>query len=278
VRRTTLEAFAASAGIEFVEDPGNASREFSRNRVRHDLLPALRRVRAGFDDELLSVSTRAALLRKDVESFVDAVLEPDVSVAGRVVTDVNAFDTYEDDSLALLWGALAGRAGLALDRRGTSRAVAFTKSGARSGSVQIAGGWVLEATSSAYIMERPATSAFPAVAKLPQAGSLEWGHFRFRVGVEGEGASPWAATIIGDGAMVRAWSAGDRLEPAGGQRKRRVTRYLSDVGLTGRERAGWPVVLSGEDVVWIPGVRRSDAATDRSGRPARHYVCERTDR
>ena len=78
--------------------------------------------------------------------------------------------------------------------------------------------------------------------------------------------------------MVRSWSAGDRLEPAAGQPRRRVTRYLSDVGVRGADRAGWPVVVAGDDVVWIPGVRRSDAATDRSGRPVRHYVCERIDR
>jgi hypothetical protein len=63
-----------------------------------------------------------------------------------------------------------------------------------------------------------------------------------------------------------------------------VKRYLSDAGLRGLDRLGWPVVVAlrddgvgeqGEDVVWIPGVRRSDAATARSGRPVRHYVCER---
>jgi hypothetical protein len=40
-------------------------------------------------------------------------------------------------------------------------------------------------------------------------------------------------------------------------------------------RAGWPVVVQGGEIVWIPGVRRSDAATVRPGEPTRHYVCER---
>jgi tRNA(Ile)-lysidine synthetase-like protein len=78
---------------------------------------------------------------------------------------------------------------------------------------------------------------------------------------------------------VRAWMAGDRLAPSAGQGRRRVTRYLSDAGVHGSDRRQWPVVVtgngSGGDVVWIPGVRRSDAATERSGRPVRHYVCER---
>jgi tRNA(Ile)-lysidine synthase len=58
--------------------------------------------------------------------------------------------------------------------------------------------------------------------------------------------------------------------------RRRVKRYLSDAGLLGRDRTEWPVVVLGDEVIWIPGVRRSDAATVRSGGPARHYICERT--
>jgi tRNA(Ile)-lysidine synthase len=279
MRRETLAAFARSEGVRWVEDPTNASREFARNRMRHDLLPALRAVAPAFEADLLDIARRAALLRRDVESFVASHLQPREERPGRVTVRRSALAGHDAEGLAMLWGALAGRAGLALDRRGTRRVAEFTIGEPREGIIQLSGGWCLEATPDVYIIERPAASSVPEAVRLPSDGSVEWGAFRFRVSRAGEAASPWTATIAGEaGAVVRAWSPGDRLEPAGGQRRRRVTRYLSDVGLRGRERAGWPVVLAGEDVVWIPGVRRSDAATDRSGRPARHYVCERIDR
>ncbi len=278
LRRSILAAFASSEGVAWVEDPANASREFTRNRARHDLLPALRAAAPGIDADLLALASRAADLRADVERFVSERLRPDVTREGRVVVTAAELAGHDVDSLAVLWGALAGRAGLALDRRGTRRLAEFTMARPRSGVIQLAGGWCLEATPDAYIIERSSPS-IPAVAELPEAGTLEWGRFRFRVSDGGEATSAWSATLPAGGcATVRTWSAGDRLSPSGGQRRRRVTRYLSDVGLRGRERADWPVVLTGEDVVWIPGVRRSDAATDRSGRPARHYVCERIDR
>ena len=279
LRREVLAAVARSEGVRWIEDPSNASRDFSRNRVRHDLLPALRAVAPDLDAGLLGIARRAALLRNDVEAFVASHVRPHEEGMGRVVVGRGALGGYDAEALALLWSALAGRAGLALDRRGTRRAAEFTIGQPREGIIQLSGGWCLEATPDVYIIERPAASSVPGAAPLPLDGSVEWGQFRFRVSSGREPASPWTATIVGEaGAVVRAWSPGDRLEPAGGQRRRRVTRYLSDVGLRGRERAGWPVVLTGEDVVWIPGVRRSDAATDRSGRPARHYVCERIDR
>ena len=63
----------------------------------------------------------------------------------------------------------------------------------------------------------------------------------------------------------------------GASSARRVKRFLSDAGIAGPDRIGWPVVLVDGEIVWIPGVRRSDAATDRSGRPVLRYLCERND-
>ncbi len=65
--------------------------------------------------------------------------------------------------------------------------------------------------------------------------------------------------------------------PAGAAGPRRVKGLLRDAGVDAARRAGWPVVLADDEIVWVPGVRRSDAATVRSGRPAWVYVCERID-
>jgi tRNA(Ile)-lysidine synthase len=279
LRRRTLKAFAEREGMRWLEDPSNASRAFTRNRARHDLLPALRVAAPDLDASLLALARRSQELRGEVEAFVTSHVRPVVDSRGRLVVVSRELAGYDRESLALLWGALAGRIGLALDWRGTRRLAAFTISHPRAGSIQLAGGWCLEATPDAYIIERAATPATLEAVVLPGGGTMEWGSFRFRVCSSDQPGSPWTATIAdGAGVTVRTWSPGDRLSPAGGQQRRRVKRYLSEAGVQGRDRAGWPVVVAGEEVVWIPGVRRSDAATDRSGRPARHYVCERIDR
>jgi len=62
-----------------------------------------------------------------------------------------------------------------------------------------------------------------------------------------------------------------------GRPPRRVKRFFADAGIAGMDRAGWPVVLADGEIVWIPGVRRADAASvtsTSSGRRLR-YVCER---
>jgi hypothetical protein len=53
---------------------------------------------------------------------------------------------------------------------------------------------------------------------------------------------------------------------------------LADAKVSGPSRVGWPVVLVDDDIVWIPGIRRSAAAPERSGRPVVRYTCERFER
>jgi tRNA(Ile)-lysidine synthase len=280
VRRVELHSYALGAGVTWVDDPSNSSREFARNRVRLDLLPAIRSVHPVFGEELLALARKAERLRRDVESFVDGELRPRLTEGNRLVVASGELMDYDADSHAILWPALAGRVGLALDARGIRRIASFASSRPCDGSIPLAGGWCLEATRDTYTLRKssPPASSLQA-ASLPSSGTLAWGNFRFRVSKGATVGSTWTASIAApDGAVVRQWVPGDRLEAAGGQQPRRVKRYLSDAGVRGADRAQWPVVVAGDEIVWIPGVRRSDAATDRSGRPARHYICERNDR
>jgi tRNA(Ile)-lysidine synthetase-like protein len=77
--------------------------------------------------------------------------------------------------------------------------------------------------------------------------------------------------------VVRAWQPGDRMAGTGGT-PRRVKRFLGDAGIIGPDRTGWPVVLAGEEIVWIPGVGRAVAAAEASGTPGLTYSCELNDR
>jgi tRNA(Ile)-lysidine synthase len=87
----------------------------------------------------------------------------------------------------------------------------------------------------------------------------------------------WVADLPADRHLsVRAWRAADRMRPRTRGAARRVKRFFSDAHIPGPSRSGWPVVLADDEIVWIPGVRRSDAASERSGRPAVRYACERT--
>lgn len=137
--RGDLEAYAQANRISFVEDPSNASRAYLRNRVRHDLLPAMTKLRPAFPSSLLTIARLAARWREEMEETVSQI---DVSVTQDGSIRVARADLagYDAESLRTLWPAIAAKAGVVMDRRGTQRLAEFTMKGHTGGSIQLSGG------------------------------------------------------------------------------------------------------------------------------------------
>lgn len=275
-RRADVAEYAQARGVEWAEDPTNASLRFFRNRVRRQLLPALEAHSTGFGATLLDLSRQAAGLRGELNEFVSRFAVVDTPCAQSVTVAHAALAPYDAASLALIWGTVAGQVGLALDRRGTRRVVAFTISGSQSGaSIQVAGGWEVVRERSCFVLRRRGLPA-PGPARLPGSGTLQWGRWRFAREPDESGGRAWRGALPGERPLtVRAWRAGDRMAAPGGHR-RRVKRFLSDAGIVGPDRTGWPVVLAGEEIVWIPGA--ASAASHPAHTARLIYSCERNDR
>jgi tRNA(Ile)-lysidine synthase len=149
IGRAEIVAYAASGDVSFIEDPSNSSREHLRNRVRLDLLPAFERVIPGFGRELLALSQRAAEWRESVESLVDSF---GVQLLPPLVVPFAPIAGLPADALAILWPAIAARAGLALDWRGTERLVEFTNSSRPGRKIPLSGGAEVERTASTFVI------------------------------------------------------------------------------------------------------------------------------
>ena len=73
VRRAALEAYARAEGVAWVDDPSNSSRRFLRNRLRHEILPALRSVDPYDRRRLCSIRRRGQRAGEPTSKrFVDA--------------------------------------------------------------------------------------------------------------------------------------------------------------------------------------------------------------
>lgn len=69
--REEIEAYLAEHGVPHVEDRSNESAVYTRNRLRHEILPALREVNPRAEE---SIAKTAALLRQD-EAYLNAAAE-----------------------------------------------------------------------------------------------------------------------------------------------------------------------------------------------------------
>ena len=286
--RAELREYALSRGLRWVEDPTNLSTRFLRNRVRHHLLPALRVVSPGLEDGLLELSVRAAEWRAELAALVDRHVRWSAFGDGAHALDVVADDIvgFSREALAILWPELAGRVGLALDRRGTDRLAAFTIEGQVGARMQLSGGWQVMRARECFELRHVAVAAVDAEAlkPMPLRGRMEWRQWSFRPsgsGTTSVATSPWMAVLPGNRSLhVRAWRPGDtmRVRTSDGLRRRKVKRFLTEAGISGHKREHWPVILCEDEIVWIPGVRRNDAETARSGGPVLTYLCELLDR
>lgn len=272
-RRSALQQMAVEGRLRWVEDPTNTSGDFLRNRIRHDLLPALVAARPSFESEMLALSERAADLRADLEALAATFV--DLDDEGRLVIDGGKLDGLAPEHRALVWPALLGPRGVVLDRRGILRLTSW--SAAKGGTIPLSGGWRVSSHRGRIVVSR--ARAIPdASVELPADGEVRFGEWVFRsqpLAVTEPPAGRWTARFPSDvEAAVRSWRDGDRLAREK-QLSRRVKRFLVEAGIPRGERRGWPVVVTGGEIVWVPGASRYDAAPDRSGRPMRLITCER---
>ena len=139
LRRTELAKYADSRRIKYADDPSNESRAHLRNRVRHEILPAITRVRPAFARDLLTIARMSSAWRQEMaETVAQLGLKPASDGSLRVARELLA--GYDAEALRALWPAIAAEAGVVMDRRGTHRLAEFTMKGHTGGSIQLSGG------------------------------------------------------------------------------------------------------------------------------------------
>jgi tRNA(Ile)-lysidine synthetase-like protein len=293
ISRDDLRAYAAEQGIDWMDDPTNRSVAYLRNRLRREILPALLQVRPQLGEELIALGERAAAWRNELATMVDSAVQHTVrrDERGLASLQVRLADLRElsDATLRIVWPELVSRVGVTLDRRGTVRATQLTLEGGTGARVQLSGGWELSRSRESIDLR--------AIGRTPDAATpmklmppMTWASWRFTTSASSlhkaaehdeSSRDAWRADLPGDADLqIRQWRPGDRMSiRRGNQLARRKVKYLlTDARISGHIRASWPVVLAGDEILWIPGVRRSDAAAARSGGPVVTYVCDYLDR
>ena len=266
VSREETAAYCRARGLTWREDESNESDAFARNRIRNGLLEALRTVHPAAEANVLAtldvLRDEAAVL----ETVVDAALE---ETEGEVA------------QLAALPPALARLAVQRLADRagGRPRAVgprtdAILALGAEGGSasLDVGGGLraVVEYGRLRFERSQPATpGSGPASATAPGAPPAPLavpGHTTWAGGeLTSERASdlpvdddPLTATLdaaaLAPALDVRAWQPGDRMRPLGLGGSRSLQDLFTDRKVPRDRRALTPVVLSGDEIAWVPGV------------------------
>jgi tRNA(Ile)-lysidine synthase len=276
IERPEIEQWLRQEGHEWREDSSNRDLRFDRNRIRHKLLPALERE---WNPNLTAVLANMAEVARGEEAFWETEIE---RLVGEVLNRSSA-------NSALVNCNLLNRCSLAQRRRLVRRAIRQAKSNLRqidfahvedvlalaardtgAGGLDLPG--LLVRRSFEWLRLAP-TAAWPAAseyrfsiappARMPIPGSnliISLALEPFRTGIPalsgryntvGVDVLDW--TSVTGSVELRNWSPGDRIQLEGDKRPRKMHELFQSRRIPSWERAGWPVIAKGGQILWLKG-------------------------
>jgi tRNA(Ile)-lysidine synthase len=264
-----LRAWLAAEGLPCREDASNRDRRFLRNRVRAELLPELER---RFEPRIVAHLARLATIAREEDEligcFVGELADEFILRQGRKVF-------LEGEALALLPPALARRVGREFLREvlGDLRGVSFDEVAALVGlgegkELPIRKGVVLKREGGRIGRKSAASRAAPYRLRwdgrgdlaVPAAGLVlvgaRSGALRGRRSFRGDDAVGAAvdAAKLDFPLIVRNRRPGDLYRPLGAPGRKKLKEVLREKAVPAADRDRWPVVVSGDAIVWAPGL------------------------
>ncbi len=273
-QRGEILRYLSEAGLDAWLDPANADSRHLRSWVRTELLPPLRRRLPEVDSKIQRLSSHAARDRRAWDAVLDALPNLDVRTErGEISVAASSLADYDSALTQAVIVALARRVGCQLGPARTSRVFSLLARGLSGNRVPLGELWAAELAFGRLRIysEDPEPAPQPwSIEGSPGRGA--WGQWRFRweraTAPRLQDRSGMSAWFTLDPLTVRAWSPGERLKPLGGSGRRLVVRCFQEVRVPRSHRAKWPVLTQREDVMWIPGVCRSDARLPSEGSEA----------
>lgn len=235
VTRAEIAEYLRRRSLPFATDPSNVDLRYARARIRHRVLPELRRENPRVDEALRRLACAAA---------------------ARPAPAPRALMTRPSDPLA----------GLHVPKRVAQDIEDAAGRGAGTRTFDVPGGRV-RVSYGRVQLERPHIGSMaeaPLPVELPGPGQYPFGTGRAlavrAAGMtEGEDSAGWAwfdAEAMSWPLQVRTFRPGDRMRPRGGRGSRKLSDLLIDAKIPRPERASLPIVTDGNGtLLFVPGLR-----------------------
>jgi len=282
LKRGEIIDYLNAIGARFVTDSTNCAPAILRNRLRAELIPMLER------DYAPRVARRLGELADEMRSLDDFVSAAAEAELDRSLGAGGALEVSIDiPRFATLHPALAAAVIRALVRRRTGTLRRLTRAhveamrrlcldGPPNGTISLPSGWRAE-RQYGRLQLRNSAPPKPAEFLIP----IESDGTTIAPGLVFEGsvigvreaampATPFEAVFdtgqVRCGLAARSFVPGDRIHPLGMEGTRKVKDVFIGHKVPRSRRAALPLVVAGDEVVWIPGLVRGATAlvTDRT--------------
>ena len=258
--RAQVEAWLNARGQSWREDSSNQELHFTRNRLRHELLPLLEKWNPQLKPHLAQMAELAreeeAWWLKEIRREAERVIQQGKPVRGGGRGESGSGLSLDLLRLAELPIAVqrrlvrfaAEKFGVKLDFAASEKLRKLAVEGRTGEKFEAAGGLRAERTARELRLTISAASdpqgesAVPIEFEIP-GEAVGWG---VRVNVQ-------SAEKLGK-AVLRNWKAGDRVRLRYSSSEKKVKEVLERMNLRGSDRSVWPVVELAGRIVWMRGV------------------------
>ena len=277
VERERARELATAAALPFADDETNAEMIFARNRIRAEVLPALRDLSPA---AIRNIAETRAELSEEAQLLERVVLEALAeagSDAGAVAIRADALTAMEPGLSRLALRTLAERALGRPVALGRTRAAEIMRLAGRSvgGTVELGDGLVAECERGFVRFAAGPADAAPEPVALGLPGSARLGAWEVSAEIvagpvrpEGPDRATLDAGALGGRIEVRTWREGDRIRPLGMDGTKTLADLFTDRGVPRSLRRRLPVVTVDGEIAWVAGVAvserfRLDSDTER---------------
>jgi len=284
LRRAQTAAHCATHGLVILDDPSNRDLRFLRNRLRHELIPQLLAYSPGLEATLLRTAKLMAAETELVDDLVEFNWSSWVRELGPGALSLNR-ERLLAAPLTLRRAALR-RAILTLrpEQRdigfeAIERGLASLRDSRRQtviGQLELLplrGDLILKTITAPLAFPDLPQLRTPAVRRLRIPGTVRLAN-RWAIDFRSVGRSSRRGIKAGqvrfdldrlpDKLVLRAPRPSDRLQPVGMHGTLKLADLFINRKVPKLARARWPVLVSGEDLIWIPDLHRSRIARPSS--------------
>jgi tRNA(Ile)-lysidine synthase len=270
--REETRAYCEEHGLWTHDDPANFETEFSRVRVRLEVMPALRKI----NEDVLGAFGRLSEVASAEDEFLDgmaaaALEKSEIAINGKlgfltrdneIVFDLGVLCHLPPVLLRRAARLAVSAVGGSLDHRQTE---AFISGSGGNGAVTCEGGEVCLEWGDGQLCSRNIARVPGFRAGLTMPGETISDDLGWILSAE-EAAMPSGAVsrsslvgylnparLKGD-LYFRSWKQGDVMQPLGFSGRRKLSDLLAEANLTANARMRIPLVSDMIGILWIPGV------------------------
>jgi tRNA(Ile)-lysidine synthase len=261
--RKEVVQYAKSNKIKFREDSSNKKEHYTRNFIRHTVIPQIeRKINPALTQTLLKESEIFSLLSDFVNQEVDrrypAVVQ-ETSIALNALQDVDPYLRQMIVKKLLLHVHVEPSFSI-ID------AVLDLMNRQKGSAADVHKQWIAERTADHIVLrQRSESGGFSHV--ITSLSSVTNDRFTFSIrrvrnGKNKRSNDPSIEYVDGDRISfpltVRSWSVGDSFMPLGMKGKKKISDLFGEKKMTSEQKSSTPVVVSGDAIVWVAGVRLDD--------------------